>query len=86
MTVFEVSTIALIAILAAATTAAIYIGLLNWMGALYVVRCQACHHLTFSTANQPERSCPHCRHPALMHPIYVMHHHSPRVIDDHLRY
>jgi hypothetical protein len=47
MSVFEISTIALIAVLGAAATAAIYLGLLNWMGAFYVVRCAACHHLSF---------------------------------------
>ena len=48
MTVYEVLTIALIVVLATATTAAIYLGLLSWIGALYVVRCEACRHLTFS--------------------------------------
>ena len=54
MTVYEVGTIVLVLVLAsAAATAAIYLGLLNWMGAFYVVRCAACHHLTFSSANRP---------------------------------
>ena len=38
MTVEEVFTIALIAVLATAATAAIYLGLLNWIGAFYIVR------------------------------------------------
>ena len=87
MTVEEVFTIGLVAVLATAATAAIYLGLLNWMGAFYVVRCEACHHLTFSSANQPQASCPHCRHPALMHPIYWLRHHpSVRVVNDRLHY
>ena len=87
MSVFEVSTIVLIAVLGAAATAAIYLGLLNWMGAFYVVRCVACHHMTFSSAKQSPESCAHCRHPALMHPIWVMHHHAGvRVINDRLHY
>ena len=90
MTVFEGLTIALIVVLASATTVAIYVGLLNWMGAMYVVRCAACHHLTLASANHAAQSCPHCRHPALMHPLYTAHHRSSRsevrVVGDHLRY
>jgi hypothetical protein len=87
MTAYEVSTIVLIAVLGAAATAAIYVGLLNWIGAFYVVRCAECHHLTFSSAKQARESCAHCRHPALMHPIYAMHHRpAVRVVNDHLHY
>ncbi len=87
MTVYEISTIVVIAVLGAAATAAIYLGLLNWVGALYVVRCAACHHLTFASANRSQESCAHCRHPALMHPIYAMHHRAGvRVVDDRLHY
>ena len=82
----EVFTIGVIAVLATATTAAIYLGLLNWMGAFYVVRCAACHHLTFSSSNRAQESCPHCRHPALMHPIYSLRHSGVRVVNDGLRY
>ena len=71
MTVYEVLTIALIVVLACATTVAIYLGLLNWFGAVFVVRCAACHHLTVASANRPQESCPHCRHPVLMHPLYT---------------
>ncbi len=42
MTVYAALTVALIVVLATATTMAIYLGLLNWMGALYVVRCAEC--------------------------------------------
>lgn len=90
MTVFEGLTIALIVVLASATTVAIYLGLLNWMGAMYVVRCAACHHLTLASANHAAQSCPHCRHPALMHPLYAAHHRRSRsevrVVGDRLRY
>lgn len=90
MTVFAVLTITVIVVLALAATLAIYLGLLNWIGAFYVVRCGACHHLTFSGANQPRQSCPHCRHPVLMHPLYAAHHRreasAPRVVGDQLRY
>jgi DNA-directed RNA polymerase subunit RPC12/RpoP len=84
MTVEEVFTISVIAILATAATAAIYLGLLNWMGAFFVVRCAACHHLTFASSNRSQESCPHCRHPVLMHPIYSLHHSGVRVVNDRL--
>jgi len=86
MTLEEVFTIAVIAVLAAAATGAIYLGLLNWIGAFYVVRCAACHHLTFSSANQPQESCPHCRHPVLMHPIRSLHHAGVPAVNDRLHY
>ena len=90
MTVEEVFTIAIIAVLAIAATAAIYVGLLNWIGAFYVVRCAACHHLTFSSVNRSQESCPHCRHPVLTHPLYSLHHprsrSEVRVVGDRLRY
>jgi hypothetical protein len=90
MSVYEVLTIALIAVLAIATVAAIYMGLLNWMGAFFVVRCDSCHHLTFASANEAQKSCPHCRHPVLTHPLYSLHHPGSlaqvRVVGDRLRY
>lgn len=86
MTVEEVFTIGVIAVLATAATAAIYVGLLNWMGAFYVVRCAECHHLTFSSANRSPESCAHCRHPVLMHPIHSLQHSGVRVVDDQLHY
>lgn len=90
MTVYEALTVALIVLLATATTAAIYLGLMNWIGAAYVVRCAACHHLTVASANEAQASCPHCRHPALMHPLYSAHHPhgagAVRVVGDRLRY
>ena len=86
MTLEEVFTFAVIAILATAATAAIYLGLLNWMGAFFVVRCAECHHLTFSSTKGSPESCAHCRHPALLHPIYARHHAGARVVNDRLRY
>jgi len=90
MTVYEILTIALIVLIATLTTAAIYLGLMNWIGALYVVRCEACHHLTFSSARQPQHSCPHCRHPVLTHLLYAIRHprelNQVRVVGDRLRY
>jgi ribosomal protein S27E len=81
----EVFTIAVIAVLATTATAAIYLGLLNWIGAFYVVRCAGCRHLTFSSANQSRESCPHCRHPGLMHPIHSLRH-AGVVVHDRLHY
>lgn len=88
MTVYQVLTVAVIVVLALAATAAIYLGLLNWLGAAYVVRCAACHHLTLSSDRDLRASCPHCRHPALLHPIYTASHRGQpvRVVGDRLRY
>jgi hypothetical protein len=90
MPFYEVATIALVVVLATAATAAIYVGLLNWVGAFYVVRCAACHHLTFSSSNEAQGSCVHCRHPVLLHPVYAVRHPrnltEVRVVGDRLRY
>jgi DNA-directed RNA polymerase subunit RPC12/RpoP len=88
MTVYEVLTIALIFVVASAATLAIYLGLLNWMGRFHVVHCAACHHLTAAPTNQPQTSCPHCRHPLLLHPVYAATHPGARVrvVADPLRF
>lgn len=90
MTVYSVLTIVLITVLATLTTLAIFLGLANWIGAFYIVRCSECRHLTFSSANRSQASCPHCRHPVLTHPIHAMHHRAARsdvrVARDRLRY
>lgn len=89
MTVYEGLTVALIIVLATATTVAIYLGLMNWIGAAHVVRCTACHHLTVASSKDLQQSCPHCRHPVLTHPVYSAHHlhqRGVRVVGDRLRY
>lgn len=90
MTVFEALTVALIIVLATATVIALYVGLMNWVGAAHVVRCASCHHLTVASAKEPQQSCPHCRHPVLTHPLYAVHHprsaRQVRVVGDRLRY
>lgn len=90
MEFYEAATLVLVSVLALAATAAIYLGLLNWMGAFYVVRCAACHHLTTSSENELRGSCPHCRHPALLHPVHAVRHPDAssevRVVGDRLRY
>lgn len=90
MTVYQGLTVFLVVVLGTFTTAAIWLGLLNWLGVFHVVRCQKCHHLTASTSRQLQESCPHCRHPILTHPLHAAHH--PRsagevkVVDDQLHY
>lgn len=87
MELYEVLTIGLIMLLAAGTTIAIYVGLANWVGACFVVRCSECHHLTFASVNQPQASCAHCRHPMILHPLYTSQHPGVvRVVGDRLRY
>jgi DNA-directed RNA polymerase subunit RPC12/RpoP len=90
MTIFEALTVALILVLATATIIAIYLGLMNWINAVHVVRCATCHHLTVGAVNELQQSCPHCRHPVLMHPLYAAHHPRQasqlRVVGDRLHY
>ncbi|MEZ0051671.1 DNA-directed RNA polymerase subunit RPC12/RpoP [Mycobacterium sp. MAA66] len=90
MTVYEVLTLLVAVVLALGATAAIFAGLLNWAGGFFVVRCAACHHLAFSTVNKPKTACPHCKYPALLHPLYTAQHGtavaSTRVVRDGLRY
>ncbi|MCX2930722.1 hypothetical protein ORI20_10565 [Mycobacterium sp. CVI_P3] len=78
MTVYEVLTIALIVVLGTAATAGIYLGLLNWIGGAYIVRCANCHHLTVSSDRRQPQSCAHCRHPVLMHPVHAVAHPDSR--------
>ena len=90
MALYEALTVTLIVVLALAATVAIYLGMMNWIGTAFVVRCAACHHLTVASANRTQESCPHCRHPVLMHPLYAAHHPElraePRVVGDRLHY
>lgn len=63
MVVYEDLTVALIMVLAAATTIAIYVGLLGMSGQFHVVGCDSCrHHMTFSADGAPRRPCAFCRH------------------------
>ena len=90
MTVYTVLTIVLITVLATLTTLAIFLGLANWIGAFYVVRCSECRHLTFSSANRSQASFPQCRHAVLTHPFDALAHRDSRgdvrVAGDRLRY
>ncbi|EHI11796.1 hypothetical protein [Mycolicibacterium thermoresistibile] len=87
MTVFEWFTAALAAALVLATFLGFFIGLLGWLGGVYIVRCSGCHHLTLSSERDPRPSCVHCRHPMLTHPLYsVRHPHQKPIVDDPLRY
>ena len=90
MTIYEVLTGVVGFVLALGATAAIFAGLANWAGGFFVVRCAACHHLAFSTVNKPKTDCPHCKYPALLHPLYTAQHGtamaSARVVGDRLHY
>jgi hypothetical protein len=61
VTADEVLTIVFIVVVGAFTTAALYAGVAGMLGGLYIVRCSACDHFTFSFAPHPQ-SCHHCRH------------------------
>ncbi|MGB3356431.1 MAG: hypothetical protein WBB00_27170 [Mycobacterium sp.] len=90
MTVYEILAVFTIVAVGTLATVALYLGLLSWVGALYMVRCSECHHLSFSSAKEPRTSCPHCRHPVLTHPIHALHHPGSRtdvrIVGDRLRY
>jgi hypothetical protein len=88
MTAWTALTIFLIVVVGAFTTIAMWLGLIGWLGGVHLVRCTACRHLTMAIANQPQPSCPHCRHPMLTHPLYAAHHPDARVRvrNDPLRY
>jgi DNA-directed RNA polymerase subunit RPC12/RpoP len=80
MSVYEVLTVILIAVLALGASAAIYLGVLGLLGGFYFVRCAQCGHLTLSATRRPKASCVHCRHPVLMHPFHAVHH--PKNVHD----
>jgi hypothetical protein len=88
MTVYEILTMVLAFVLGMLATTAIYLGLLNWVGGFHIVRCSTCRHLTGSSVNAPQQSCPHCRHPLLTHPLYAAQHRGApvRVRVDPLKY
>ncbi len=78
MAVYEDLTLTLVVVLAAATTAALYYGLLGMVGQFYIVRCASCGHMATSASNRPEPSCLRCRHPVVLHPWHALRH--PRSI------
>ncbi len=88
MTVYQMLAVLIVFLVGTLATGAIFLGLLNWIGAFHVVHCSTCHHLTGSRVNQPQEACPHCRHPALAHPVYAARHpdHRVRVLADPLKY
>lgn len=74
MPVFEVLTVTLDALLAAASITAIYIGVFGLLGAFYFVRCPQCDHFMFSAAKRAENPCARCRHPVLTRPWRAVAH------------
>jgi hypothetical protein len=74
MTAGEALTVILIAVVGALTTAALYVGLLGMLGAIDIVRCDSCSHLTLCPAQRLRSSCIRCRHPLLLHPMRAIHH------------
>ncbi|MCV7192059.1 hypothetical protein [Mycolicibacterium brumae] len=88
MTGFEVLGIAAIVAVGAIAIVGIFLGLANWVGGFHMVHCRTCHHLTGSAQQGPVEDCVHCRHPALLHPLYAaMHRAAPiRIRRDPLHY
>ena len=75
MVVLEIFGAVLIFALGLSMTVALYVGLLGVLGAVRLVRCDRCGHLGPTSAREPLRSCPHCRHGLLLHPLQALHHH-----------
>ena len=88
MTVYEILTIVLIVVLATVTTVAIYLGSTQLDRRLSHRAVQHLPPPDGLLGEQPQPSCPHCRHPALTHPLYAAHHPGApvRVRDDPLKY
>lgn len=74
MVIVEIVAGVLVCMLAIGTVIAIYVGLLGILGAVRLVRCDRCGHLGMTSASQPLRSCSHCHHGQLLHPLYALHH------------
>jgi hypothetical protein len=73
MIVYEDLTVAVIVVVAAFTTTAIYIGVLGLLGGYHFVRCVECRHWTVAVTDAPQASCLRCRHPVLMHPLRAIY-------------
>lgn len=69
MGVDEFITAGFAVLVGAATTAALYVGLMGMLGAAHVVRCAACNRWTMSGSDRSTQSCPRCDHPVLWHPL-----------------
>lgn len=50
------------------------VGFLGILGAVRFVRCDRCGHIGATSLRVPMRSCVHCRHGRLLHPIDAWHH------------
>jgi hypothetical protein len=77
MVVLEVCAGVLIAALATATVGAIAVGMLGMAGAIRLAPCRRCGRLGVTSLDQPLRSCMHCRHGWVLHPLYQWHHAHP---------
>ena len=57
-------------------TAAAYIGSLALIGAVRLIRCDRCGHLTVVSARVAS-TCAWCRHDYVTHPLQALHEHAP---------
>ena len=73
MIVFGVLTGVLVGVFGIFVAGASIAGLLGILGAVRFVRCDSCGRLGVSLPSVPLRSCVHCRHDLLLHPL---HHHA----------
>jgi hypothetical protein len=77
MDLIEIVTSVLVLLLGLASLAAAYIGILGLFGVAKMSRCTRCGHLGLTSATEPLRTCPYCRHEQLFHPIVAFHHAHP---------
>ena len=73
MIVFEIATGLLVAAAAVVMVYAGVVGLLGILGAVRFVRCDRCGSIGVTSLREPLRSCVHCRHGHLFHPIHEWH-------------
>ena len=65
--------VALIGLLAIASSIALAVGLLGVGGLVRLMRCARCGHLTLTDLRSPPASCPYCQHEHLTHPFAALH-------------
>ncbi|HLI53292.1 MAG TPA: hypothetical protein VKU88_03120 [Acidimicrobiales bacterium] len=70
MIIVEVIAALLVLGLAVTIAYAIVVGILGIVGAIRFVRCDHCGRLGTTSIAEPLRSCVHCRHGRLLHPIH----------------
>ncbi len=77
MQVFEILTFLAATAMLAIVTAGTYLGMMALTGAVWLVRCNRCDHLTVVHARATANTCLFCRHERVLHPLHTRHVHAP---------